>query len=277
MRRSSKKILLVLFVGIAVLALGGCGASGTSGSTATSGEINGGGSTSVQKIIDALGSEFSALNPDVTFTYSGTGSSDGIKGAKAGTYSFGCSSRELEEDEKAGLKEITFAYDGIAIIVNSANTVTNLSKDQLAKIYTGEITNWSDVGGAEGPIVVVSREDGSGTRTAVEELIGFTEKLKPGATVKEGNGNVQSTVAGNPNAIGYVSLTFVNNTVRALDVDGIEATVDNVINKTYPISRPFLAVYDEEITDEVTRNFLEFMLSPEGQTIVENSGGIRAV
>jgi len=277
MTKSLKKILLALFVGIAVLNLGGCGSSGTSKSTATSGEINGGGSTSVQKIVDALGSEFTALNPEIKFTYSGTGSSDGIKGAKAGTYSFGCSSRELKEDEKVGLKEVTFAYDGIALIVNPANTVTNLTKEQLAKIYTGEITNWSDVGGADAPIVVVSREDGSGTRTAVEELLGFTEKLKSDATVKEGNGNVQTTVVGNPNAIGYVSLTFVNKSVKALDVEGIEATVDNVINKTYPISRPFLAIYDETKVDAATLAFLDFMMSPEGQTIVEKTGGIKAV
>ncbi|PKM53493.1 MAG: phosphate ABC transporter substrate-binding protein [Firmicutes bacterium HGW-Firmicutes-5] len=257
MSKKLKKVLVSLLVGATVLTLAGCGSSGSTTSTtkdAISGEINGGGSTSVQKIIDAAGSEFTALNPDAKFTYSGTGSSDGIKGATAGTYSFGCASR--------------------AIVTNPANTVTNLTKDQVAKIYMGEITNWSEVGGADAPIVVVSREDGSGTRSAVEELVGFAEKLKVDATIKEGNGNVQTTVAGNANAIGYVSLTFVDKTVKAVDVDNVKATVDNVKNKTYPISRPFLAMYDESKVDDATLAFLDFLMSTEGQAIVEEHGGI---
>lgn len=275
MTKRFKGVLLGLLMGASVLVFAGCGSPETTTTTgALSGEINGGGSTSVQKVIDAAGSEFTALNPDVKFTYSGTGSSDGIKGAKAGTYSFGCSSRDLKTEEKPGLKEITFAYDGIAMIVNPANKVTNLTKEQITNIYTGAITNWSEVGGADAPIVVVSREDGSGTRTAVEELLGFEEKLKPDATIKEGNGNVQTTVAGNPNAIGYVSLTFVDKTVTAIDVDGVKATVDNVINKTYKVSRPFLAFYDETKNDEATLAFLDFLMSPEGQKIVTDEGGI---
>ena len=277
MSKSFKKVLVSLLVGATVLTLTGCGYSGSTTSTtkdAISGEINGGGSTSVQKIIDAAGSEFTALNPEAKFTYSGTGSSDGIKGATAGTYSFGCASRELKTEEKGSLTELIFAYDGIAVVLNPANTVTNLTKDQVAKIYMGEITNWNEVGGADAPIVVVSREDGSGTRDAVEELVGFKEKLKADATIKEGNGNVQTTVAGNTNAIGYVSLTFVDKTVKAIDVDSVKATVDNVKNKTYPISRPFLAMYDESKVDDATLAFLDFLMSTEGQAIVEEHGGI---
>lgn len=279
MTKKFKRVLLAMLVGASVVAFAGCGGGGTSSSSssstaATSGEINGGGSTSVQKIIDAAGSEYTALNPDVKFTYSGTGSSDGIKGAKAGTYSFGAASRELKEEEKAGLKEFTFAYDGISMIVSPTNPVTGLTKDQLTKIYTGEITNWSEVGGNDAPIVVVSREDGSGTRSAVEEILGFEEKLKPDATIKEGNGNVQTTVAGNENAIGYVSLTFVDKTVKSLEVDSVKDTVENVKAGTYPISRPFLAVYDEAKTDDATKAFIEFLMGAEGQTIVEKNGGI---
>lgn len=277
MSKSFKKVLVSLLIGATVLTLAGCGSSGSTTSTtkeAISGEINGGGSTSVQKIIDAAGSEFTALNPETKFTYSGTGSSDGIKGATAGTYSFGCASRELKTEEKGSLTELIFAYDGIAVVLNPANTVTNLTKDQVAKIYMGEITNWNEVGGADAPIVVVSREDGSGTRDAVEELVGFKEKLKADATIKEGNGNVQTTVAGNANAIGYVSLTFVDKTVKAIDVDSVKATVDNVKNKTYPISRPFLAMYDESKVDDATLAFLDFLMSTEGQAIVEEHGGI---
>ncbi|MDD3305739.1 MAG: phosphate ABC transporter substrate-binding protein [Acetobacterium sp.] len=280
MSKSLKKILVSLLVGATVLTLAGCGSSGTTTSTtettktAISGEINGGGSTSVQKVIDAAGSEFTALNPDVKFTYSGTGSSDGIKGATAGTYSFGCASRDLKTEEKGSLTELIFAYDGIAVVLNPANTVKNLTTEQVGKIYMGEITNWSEVGGADAPIVVVSREDGSGTRGAFEELVKFEEKLKPDATIKEGNGNVQTTVAGNANAIGYVSLTFVDKTVAAIDIDGVKATVDNVKNKTYKISRPFLAVYDKAKVDDATLAFLDFLMTTEGQAIVEEHGGI---
>jgi phosphate transport system substrate-binding protein len=261
------------------MAFAGCGSSSStdsssSDSAAIAGEINGGGSTSVQKIIDAAGSEFSALNPDVTFTYSGTGSSDGIKGATEGTYSFGCASRELKEEEKPGLTELVFAYDGIAIVVNPANTVTGLTAEQIKQIYTGEITNWSAVGGADAPIVVVSREDGSGTRSATEELLDFEDQLKTDATIKEGNGNVQTTVAGNENAIGYVSLTYVDDTVKAVTVDGVEATVENVKSGDYAVSRPFLAMYDETVADDATLAFLDFLMSDDGQAIVEEHGGI---
>lgn len=277
MSKRLKKVLVSLLVGATVLTLAGCGSSGSttsSTSQAISGEINGGGSTSVQKIIDAAGSEFTALNPDAKFTYSGTGSSDGIKGATAGTYSFGCSSRDLKAEEKGNLTELVFAYDGIALIVNPANKVTDLSKAQLTQIFTGEVTNWSQVGGADAPIVVVSREDGSGTRTAIEELLGYSGKLKADATIKEGNGNVQTTVAGNANAIGYVSLTFVDKTVTAISVDGVKASVDNVLNKSYGLSRPFLAVYDKAKADDATIAFLDFLMSEEGQKIVTEEGGI---
>lgn len=258
-------------------ALTGCSSSGDTGSSsaAIAGEINGGGSTSVQSIIDAAGEEFSAQNPDVQFTYSGTGSSDGIKGASEGTYSFGCASRDLKDEEKDGLTELVFAYDGIAMVTHPNNPVSDLTSEQLTKIYTGEITNWSEVGGNDAPIVVVSREDGSGTRSAVEELLGFENKLKSDATVKEGNGNVQSTVAANENAIGYVSLTYVDDTVKKVNVDGVEATVENVLNKTYPISRPFLAIYKEDSVDESTKAFLDFLMTDEGQAIVEKEGGIK--
>lgn len=243
-------------------------------SSEISGEINGGGSTSVQKIIDAEGAEFGALHPAVKFTYSGTGSSDGIKNAANGTYSFGCASRELKESEKTDLTELVFAYDGIAVIVNDENSVEDLTKDQIKAIYTGKITNWKEVGGEDRPIAVVSREDGAGTRTAVEELLDFTEQLKPSATVKEGNGNVQSTVSANPNAIGYVSITFVDRSVKPLRVDGVEATMENVLNESYGLSRPFLALYNEKNLTPQTRAFLDFIMTDEGQTIVEKNGGI---
>lgn len=274
MKRRITRILISFLMVAMTLSLAGCGSSANKAASAGAGEINGGGSTSVQKIIDAVGSEYGALHPAVKFTYSGTGSSDGIKGATVGTYSFGCSSRDLKAEEKTSLTELIFAYDGIAMIVNPANPVTVLSKEQLKKIYTGEYTSWNQVGGTDAPIVVVSREDGSGTRTATEELLGFTEKLKGSATIKEGNGNVQSTVAGNPNAIGYVSLTFVNTSVKTVQIDGVAATIENVRNKSYALSRPFITVYDKNRVDAATLAFLDFLMSPEGQDIVTEEGGI---
>ena len=275
MKRSLSWMAALTVLVLLSFSLSGCGNEVTpSYSSEISGEINGGGSTSVQKIIDAEGAEFGALHPAIKFTYSGTGSSDGIKNAANGTYSFGCASRELKESEKTDLTELIFAYDGIAVIVNDENPVKDLTKDQIKAIYTGKITNWKDVGGEDRPIAVVSREDGAGTRTAVEELLDFTEQLKPSATVKEGNGNVQSTVSANPNAIGYVSITFVDRSVKPLRVDGVEATMENVLNESYALSRPFLALYNEKNLTPQTRAFLDFIMTDEGQTIVEKNGGI---
>ena len=275
MKRSLSWIAALTVLVLLSFSFSGCGNEELPAySSEISGEINGGGSTSVQKIIDAEGAEFGALHPAVKFTYSGTGSTDGIKNAANGTYSFGCASRELKESEKTDLTELVFAYDGIAVIVNDENSVEDLTKDQIKAIYTGKITNWKEVGGEDRPIAVVSREDGAGTRTAVEELLDFTEQLKPSATVKEGNGNVQSTVSANPNAIGYVSITFVDRSVKPLRVDGVEATMENVLNESYGLSRPFLALYNEKNLTPQTRAFLDFIMTDEGQTIVEKNGGI---
>ena len=257
MKRSLSWIAALTVLVLLSFSFSGCGNEELPAySSEISGEINGGGSTSVQKIIDAEGAEFGALHPAVKFTYSGTGSSDGIKNAANGTYSFGCASRELKESEKTDLTELVFAYDGIAVIVNDENSVEDLTKDQIKAIYTGKITNWKEVGGEDRPIAVVSREDGAGTRTAVEELLDFTEQLKPSATVKEGNGNVQSTVSANPNAIGYVSITFVDRSVKPLRVDGVEATMENVLNESYGLSRPFLALYNEKTSHRRPELFL---------------------
>ena len=157
MKRSLSWMAALTVLVLLSFSLSGCGNEVTpSYSSEISGEINGGGSTSVQKIIDAEGAEFGALHPAVKFTYSGTGSSDGIKNAANGTYSFGCASRELKESEKTDLTELIFAYDGIAVIVNDENPVKDLTKDQIKAIYTGKITNWKDVGGEDRPIAVVS-------------------------------------------------------------------------------------------------------------------------
>ncbi|WP_246169809.1 phosphate ABC transporter substrate-binding protein [Alkalibaculum sporogenes] len=243
--------------------------------TNLTGEIVGGGSTSTKNIMEATGEEFTAINPDVIFEYNSTGSSDGVKGADEGTYAIGTASRQIKEEEKASnLTEKVFAFDGIAVIVHPDNDIQDITIEQIAKVYKGEIVNWSELGGEDAPIVVVSREDGSGTRGAFEEIIDFEEALTADATIGEGNGNVQSTVAGNANSIGYVSFTYIDSTVKALTVEGIEATTENVLNESYKVSRPFVMVYHEENLNDATKAYIEFLMSSEGQKIVESEGGI---
>ncbi len=243
--------------------------------TPLTGEITVSGSTSVEPVGTALGDEFMALNPGVTFTYEGIGSSAGVQNANDGTTMIGTASREIKEDEKAfGLTEQELAYDGIAVIVNPANGVADLSMEQILGIYNGEITNWSEVGGADSEIAVISREDGSGTRGAFEELVGFEDALTASAIIKDGNGNVQSTVAGNPLAIGYVSFTYLDSTVKGLTVGGVEPTVAAVLDGTYPISRPFMIIYHEENLSDAAKAFLAWVQTDEAKDIISEKGAI---
>lgn len=253
------------------------------GSEAPAGDISGNivitGSTSVEKILNDMKDEFEAQNPDVTIEYTGSGSSAGITDTKSGTNNIGAASREIKEEEKEdALKTEVFAYDGIAIIVNPANeAVKDITEEQLADIYSGKITNWKDVGGNDEDIFVVSREESSGTRSAFEELIKLEDAggLSGNASVSEGNGPVQAAVAGNENAIGYVSFSFIDDTVKSLTVAGVEPTAELAKSGEYPLSRPFLfCYYDDKVTD-AGKAFLEFAISEEGQAAVDNHGGIR--
>ncbi len=222
--------------------------------------------------------EFQAINPDVTINYTGTGSSAGIADTLAGSNDLGASSREVKDEEKAdNMKSVVWAYDGIAIITNPANATADITLENLAKIYSGEITNWNQVGGSDAPIVLVSREGASGTRSAFEELIKLEDAggLSADTSVVEGNGNVQMTVASNENAIGYVSFSFIDDTVKALTVEGVEPTSENAKAGSYLLSRPFLFVYDENNYTAQTQAFVEFATSDEGQSYVETHGGIR--
>lgn len=236
------------------------------------------GSTSVEKIVNEMKSEFEALNPGITIQYTGNGSSAGIKDTISGSNNIGASSRELTEEEKAeGLTETQFAYDGIAIAVHPSNEVKDITTEQLQKIYSGEITNWKELGGKDAEIYVISREESSGTRSAFEELIKLeeTDGLTSKAAVSEGNGPVQVGVAGNENAIGYVSFAYINDTVKQLTVDSVDGIVDNVKNNTYPLSRPFLFVSKDSQIGEAGKKFLEFALSSDGQSCVEKDNAIR--
>jgi phosphate transport system substrate-binding protein len=289
MKNISKLVSVILTLTM-IFALAGCGAkeektgatdtkmddTQTEASDILIGDITVSGSTSVEKIGVASGDEFMALNPGATFTYEGIGSSGGVKNANEKVTNIGAASRNLQESEKAyGLTEVIIAYDGIAVIVHPSNEVQNLTLPEVQAIYKGEITNWNEVGGADQEISLVSREDGSGTRGAFEELVGFEDVLSATALLKDGNGNVQTTIAANPNAIGYVSFTYLDESIKGVQIDGTEPTVENVLNESYPISRPFLMMYHEDNMNNVAKAYIEFLLSNEGQDIVEANGGIR--
>lgn len=288
-----KKLLTGALLAATTLSLFACGGSGDSSSNSDSGSTNNEtsqqqtdgesvvtitGSTSVEKIVNLMKSEFEALNPGITIQYTGSGSSAGIKDTIAKTNNIGASSRELTDEEKAeNMTETVFAYDGIAVAVNPANKVKNLTLEQLQGIYSGKITNWKEVGGDDAEIFVVSREESSGTRSAFEELIKLeeTDGLTSNAAVSEGNGPAQIAVAGNENAIGYISFAYIDDTVKSVTVDSVEPTVENVKNNTYPLSRPFLFVsYDDQVS-EAGKKFLEFAVSADGQACVEKDNAIR--
>lgn len=289
-----KKNFLGIILFAMMLLIVGCGNNNTNGNNANGNNANGNntaannedlsgtimitGSTSVEKILHDMIDEFVAYNPDVTINYTGTGSSSGISDTLTGANDIGVSSRQLKEAEQIeGLKEVTFAYDGIAVIVNPNNPVENVTISDLVKIYSGEITNWKELGGNDASIIVVSREDASGTRNAYEEIIKLSDAggLNMNATVVEGNGNVQTAVAGNDNAIGYVSFSYINSTVKDLTIDGVEATAENAKSGEYSLSRPFLMVYMEADSTSVSKAFIEYAVSPDAQDFVTKHGGIR--
>ena len=251
----------------------GCGSSDSSNSN----KITISGSTSVGPVVEILGEDFEAKNEGVSIEVQQIGSSAGIKNAIDGTSQIGMASRDLKEEEKsAGLQETKIAIDGIAVITNKNNPVKNLTTDQVKDIYTGKITNWKEVGGNDAPIVVVSREEGSGTRDGFQEIIGFesTELLKD-AQVSDGSGNIKSTVEGNENSIGYISFGYVDDAINALKVNDVEPTADNVTNSSYPIARPFLLVDKQDGLSENGKKLIDFVLSEEGQQIMEDEGFIK--
>ncbi len=243
-----------------------------------SGSINAGGSTSVEKAAKSALEEFVALNPNVTFEYDATGSSTGIKNVKDGTYKLGFSSRELKEEEKQGIEHKIIALDGIALVVNPNNKVENITLEQIKGIYTGEIKNWSELGGVNADIVVVSRENGSGTRSAFEEIAEIGDLLTEKAIIKSGNGEVASYVAGEPNAVGYTSfVTLESNSdkIKGLEVESVKPEVANVQDQSYKLSRPFIMVYDGAKINDAEKAFVDFLLTEEGQDIMEEAGAIR--
>jgi phosphate transport system substrate-binding protein len=236
-------------------------------SAAVSGTVNIAGSTSVQPLAEELAQAFMAKNKRVKIFVQGGGSGAGIKSAMTGTADIGASSRELNPEEKS-LVETVIAKDGIAIVVNKANSVSNLSKEQLQKIYTGEYSNWKQVGGPDMKIVVVNREAGSGTRGAFEELVLGKLTNTSNCLVQASTGAVQQTVAVTKESVGYISLGSYNpNSVKALTINNVKCTDSNILANKYKIARPFLLLTKSAPTGAV-KAFIDFILSREGQKIV---------
>ena len=237
------------------------------------GTVSTDGSTSMEKVIGALGEAFMEANSGVTFTYNATGSSAGIQAAQEGRCDIGLSSRALKDEEKAAdLKETVLAYDGIAVIVNPQNAVEDLTLEQIADIYTGKITNWSEVGGSDAEIVLIGREAGSGTRSGFEEIVEVKDACQYRQELSS-TGDVITTVAQNPGAIGYASLASVKDTVKAVKVAGVAPTEATVKDGTYAIQRPFVLVTKEGAQlGEAAQAFFDYVTSADANEVITAAG-----
>ena len=275
----SMALCIVMALGI----LASCGQKGNDtpknddNSTALSGSVSTNGSTSMDKVIGALKEQFTADNPGVTVTYDPTGSGSGIKAVQEGRCDIGLSSRALKAEEKeAGLKETVLAYDGIAIIVNPENTVSDLTIEQIADIYTGKITNWKELGGKDAEIVLIGREAGSGTRDGFETITKTADTCKYRQELTS-TGDVITTVAQNPDAIGYASLAAIKDTVKVLSVGGVTPSEETVKDGTYAIQRPFVLVTVEgKVLNECAQKFFEYITSSGAAELISAAGAVAA-
>lgn len=282
---NKKKLFTIMLTGVIGMSLfAGCGAKSDGGNqsssataNAVSGTVSTDGSTSMEKVIGTLGEAFENENQGITFTYNPTGSGAGIQAVSEGRCDIGLSSRNLKDEEKAnGLKGTTLAYDGIAVIVNPANKIANLSKDDIAKIYTGEITNWSEVGGEDGEIVLIGREAGSGTRDGFESILDVSDKCKYRQELTS-TGDVITTVGSNPNAIGYASLASVKDSVSILTVDNVMPTEDTIKDGSYAIQRPFVLVTKEDTKlSDVAQSFYDYAISDAAAPLISDAGVVAA-
>lgn len=250
-------------------------ASSTASSTAAlSGNVATGGSTSMKNVIAALTEGFAEVEPGVTVSYDPTGSGAGITGATDKTLDIGLSSRALKDDEKADVEGTTIALDGIAIIVNNASKVEDLTVDQLKQMFTGEITNWSEVGGDDGEIVLIGREAGSGTRDGFESIVDVKDSCKY-AQELTATGAVISAVEANPLAIGYASLSAVGDTVKMVTVGGVECSEETVKDGSYEVQRPFVFVTNKSVTlSEQAQAFFDFATSADAADLIRTAGAV---
>lgn len=276
--KTKKIVTLMLAAALATSVFAGCkstgsGKNGGGSGAEVSGTVATDGSTSMETVIGALGEAFENDNSGATFTYNPTGSGSGIKAVAEGRCDIGLSSRELKDEEKAqGLTSTVLAYDGIAIIVNPENPVSDLDVETIAKIYTGEITNWKDVGGEDAEIVLIGREAGSGTRDGFESITG-TEDACQYRQELSSTGDVITTVAGNPDAIGYASLASVKDSVKAIEVGGVAPTEKTIKDGSYVVQRPFVLVTkkDAKLSD-IAQKFFDYVTSDDAKEIIYGAG-----
>lgn len=250
------------------------GSTASSTAAALSGNVAAGGSTSMKNVIAALTEGFAEVEPGVTVSYDPTGSGAGITGAADKTLDIGLSSRALKDDEKADVDGTTIALDGIAIIVNNASKVEDLTVDQLKQMFTGEITNWSEVGGDDGEIVLIGREAGSGTRDGFESIVEVKDSCKY-AQELTATGAVISAVEANPLAIGYASLSAVGDTVKMVTVGGVECSEETVKDGSYEVQRPFVFVTNKSVTlSEQAQAFFDFATSADAADLIRTAGAV---
>ncbi len=286
-RRSFLTVCGAVAAAAALTACGGSASSAAASSTsaaagstasstvaALSGNVATGGSTSMKNVIAALTEGFAEVEPGVTVSYDPTGSGAGITGATDKTLDIGLSSRALKDDEKADVDGTTIALDGIAIIVNNASKVEDLTVDQLKQMFTGEITNWSEVGGDDGEIVLIGREAGSGTRDGFESIVDVKDSCKY-AQELTATGAVISAVEANPLAIGYASLSAVGDTVKMVTVGGVECSEDTVKDGSYEVQRPFVFVTNKSVTlSEQAQAFFDFATSADAADLIRTAGAV---
>ena len=286
-RRSFLTVCGAVAAAAALTACGGSASSAAASSTSTaagstasstaaalSGNVATGGSTSMKNVIAALTEGFAEVEPGVTVSYDPTGSGAGITGATDKTLDIGLSSRALKDDEKADVEGTTIALDGIAIIVNNASKVEDLTVDQLKQMFTGEITNWSEVGGDDGEIVLIGREAGSGTRDGFESIVDVKDSCKY-AQELTATGAVISAVEANPLAIGYASLSAVGDTVKMVTVGGVECSEDTVKDGSYEVQRPFVFVTNKSVTlSEQAQAFFDFATSADAADLIRTAGAV---
>ena len=250
------------------------GSTASSAAAALSGNVATGGSTSMKNVIAALTEGFAEVEPGVTVSYDPTGSGAGITGAADKTLDIGLSSRALKDDEKADVEGTTIALDGISIIVNNASKVEDLTVDQLKQMFTGEITNWSEVGGDDGEIVLIGREAGSGTRDGFESIVDVKDSCKY-AQELTATGAVISAVEANPLAIGYASLSAVGDTVKMVTVGGVECSEETVKDGSYEVQRPFVFVTNKSVTlSEQAQAFFDFATSADAADLIRTAGAV---
>ena len=267
-----KKFICIALAAVMAMSLAACGSNdGLSGKVATDG------STSMQKVIMSLKETFEGENAGVEVTYNPTGSGSGITAVAEGRCDIGLSSRALKDAEKEqGLVGTVLAYDGIAVIVNPENTVEDLTVEQIAAIYTGEITNWSEVGGIDAEIVLIGREAGSGTRGGFEEIVGVEDVCLYRQELTS-TGDVITAVSQNPGAIGYASLASVKDTVKAIKVGGVTPSEETVKDETYAIQRPFVLVTKEGVDlSETAKAFFDFITSEAAREVITAAGVVPA-